>query len=81
MWFTGFSLQWLLFLEAMGSSGKGFSSRSTACGLKSSGSVVATRGLSCCAACGISPTRDQTHAPCLGWWILTHSATPGKSDA
>ena len=38
------------------------------------GSVVAASRLSCPAAYGIfvSPTRDRTHIPCIGGWILNH---------
>ena len=31
--------------------------------------------LLCPAACGIFPTRDQTHVPCIGRWTLNHWTT------
>ena len=36
------------------------------------GSVVVAPGLSCSAACGIFPTKNQTHVPRIGRWILNH---------
>ena len=36
------------------------------------GSVVVAPGLGCSAACGIFPTRGQTHAASIGRWILNH---------
>ena len=36
-------------------------------------SLVATCGFSCSVAC--SPTRDRTHVPCIGRWILNQWTT------
>lgn len=33
------------------------------------------RGLNCCVARKIFWTRDQTHVPCTGRWVLTHCIT------
>ena len=41
-------------------------------GLRSTGSVVVVRRLSCSAACGIFCTRDGTHVSCIGGQILYH---------
>ena len=76
---VGFSLQWLLLLQSTGSIDTGFSSCSTRAqqlwcassrvrGLQQlwrAGSVV-VHGLSCSAACGISP--DQGSNPCSLHW-------------
>ena len=59
---TGFSLWWLLLLRSVGS---------RACGhlyLWVTGSVAARH-------VGSSWTRDQTHVPCIGRWILNHWIT------
>ena len=51
---SGFSLQWLLLLQSMGS--------------RHAGSVVVVHGLSCSAACGIF--LDQGSNPCpLHWQV------------
>ena len=74
---TGFSLQWLLLLQSMGSRRAG--SVVVALGLQSTGSVVVVHGLSCSAACGILP--DQGSNPCpLHWQAdsqpLCHQGSP-----
>ena len=64
---AGFSLQWLLLLQSMGSRGKGFNGCST--GLTSCStwaSVVVAHGFSCSVACGIFP--DQGSNPCPLHW-------------
>ena len=68
LWCAGFSFWWLLSLWSTGSRRVGFSSCGTrasvvvARGLRSTGSVVVTHGLSCSTACGIFP--DQGSNPC-----------------
>ena len=40
------------------------------------GSIVVAHGLSCPVAWGgSSQTRDRTHVPCIGRWILNHRTT------
>ena len=70
LWYTGFSLQWLLLPLSMGSRHVGFSS----CSLQvlEWGSQVVVHGLSCPVPVGSSRTRDRTHAPCM-----SDSVTPG----
>ena len=82
---TGFSLQWPLLLQSMGSKHAGFSSCGTwvsvvvAHGLQSAGSVVVVHGSNCSKACGILP--DQGSNPCpLHWqadsYPLCHQGRP-----
>ena len=44
-------------------------------GLSGLGSVVVAHRLSCSTACEIFWTRDRTHFPCVGRWILYHWTT------
>ena len=87
LWSTGFSLQWLLSrskgsgvcrLQQLWHTGSVVSARGLR-GLSSqapsSGSVVGLHGLTCSAARGIYVTRDQTHVPCIGRWVLHHCTT------
>ena len=71
LWCVGFSLQWLLLLQSMGSRRAGFSS----CGSR----ALERRLSSCSAACGIFP--DEGSNPCplhLAGGFLT-TVPPGKS--
>ena len=43
--------------------------------LQGTGSAAVTHGLSCSAACGIFPGQGSNPCPCIGRWILNHSAT------
>ena len=81
LWCTGFSLRWLLLLQSTGSRHVGFSSCGTwAQQLWLAGSRVKAQqlwrtGLVAPQHVGSSWTRDQTHVPCVGRWILNHCAT------
>ena len=66
---TSFSLWWLLLLRSTGSRHVGFSS----CGMRAQKlwrtGLVAPRHVES------SWSRDWTHVPCIGRWILNHCAT------
>ena len=74
---VGLSLQWPPSLRSTGCRHVGFSScgmrgsAAAAHGLYSTGSVVVVHRQHV----GSSPTRAQTHVPCIGRWILNHCAT------
>ena len=91
---TGFSLQWLLLSQSMGSKRAGFNICSTralehvgfsSCGtwaqkLWLTGSRAQAQKLWCMGLdapwhVGSSWTRNRTHIPCTGRWILNHCAT------
>ena len=66
---TSFSLLWPVLLWSTGSRCVGFSSCSTWAQWLWLTGLVALRNM------GSSWTRDQTHVPCIGRWILNHCAT------
>ena len=66
---SGFSLRWLLLLQSMGSRHAGFSS----CGTRAQ--QLWHTGLAAPRHVGSSQTRDRTHIPCTGRWILNHCTT------
>ena len=66
LWRTGFSLQWLLLLQSIGSRHAG--SRVQAQKLRCTGLVTPQH-------VGSIQTGDQTHVPCTGRWILNHWTT------
>ena len=65
----GFSLQWLLLLQSMGSRCTSFSSRSTRVQYLWHMGFVPLQHV------GSSRIRDQTCVPCIGRWILIHCTT------
>ena len=69
LWCMGFSLRWLLLLWSTGSRCVGFSS----CSMRAQQLWLA--GLVAPQHVGSSRTRDRTHVPCIGRWILNHCAT------
>ena len=60
-WRLDFSLHWLLLLQSMGSRAQVQQFRRV--------------GLVALQHVGSSGTRDQTHVPCVGMWILNHWTT------
>ena len=66
---TGFSLQWLLLFQSMGSRHTSFSS----CGTRAQ--VLWLTGLVALQHVGSSQTRHRTRVPCIGRQILNHWAT------
>ena len=81
LWYTDFSLQWLLLLWSMGCRHAGFSS----CGTRAqqlwlAGSRAQAQQLQCMGLVapqhvGSFPTRAQTLVPCIGRHILNHCTT------
>ena len=65
----GFSLQWLLLLQSLGSRHAGFSS----CGAQPQ--QLWLMGLVAPQHVGSSQTRDRTRVPCIGRQILNHCTT------
>ena len=65
----GFSLRQLLLLRSTGSRHVGFSSCGTQPQQLCHTGLVAPRDV------GSSQTRDRTHVPCIGRWILNHCTT------
>ena len=84
---TGFSLQWLLLLQSMGSRHVGFSSwgeqaqQLWRAGSRAQAQQLWHMGLVAPRHAGSSLTRAQTCVPCIGRWILNHCATGEAPNA
>ena len=78
---VGFSLRWLLLLRSTGSRHAGFSSCGVQAqqlwltGSRGQAQQLWRTGLVAPQHVGSSQTRDRTHVPCNGRWILNHCAT------
>ena len=74
LWCLGFSLPLLIFLQTMGSRASGFSIFSAWAWLWWCTGLVAPWHVES------SWTRDRTHVPCIGRWLLNHRTTRDVSN-